>query len=230
MSKFPKKRWDKMTTNLAEFFNAWLRNERQHSICSFIIEHMTNLGAILVPHKTQSNAWKGIIGPKIEEKVKINIEKWEVYWVSPFMETFYVVFVGDLVLNVDIKEQSCTCRGWQMSSIPCDHACAILLSIGKNVVDFVDEIFKSLAQQLVYSSTFHGIETHDMLKVQDDGIVRDVIGNVFFSLKPPYVKRSPRKPRKKRIESQFQDKRTVYCSRCNMAGHNRKTCKNPLAY
>ena len=72
-----------------------------------------------------------------------------------------------------------------MSGIPCNHACTILLSIGKNVADFVDEIFKSLEQQLVYSSTFHGIKTHDMPKVQDDGVARDVIGNVFFSLKPP---------------------------------------------
>ena len=199
MSKFPKKRWDKMTTNFAESFNAWLRNERHHSICSFIIEHMTKLGAMLVQHKAESNAWKGIIGPKIEEKVKINIAKGEVYSVSPFMETFYAVFVGDLVLNVDIKEQSCTCRGWQMSGIPCDHACAVLLSIGQNVADFVDEIFKSPAQQLVYSGTFHGIETHDMPKVQDDGVVRDVIGNVFFSLNPPCVKRPPGRPRKKRI-------------------------------
>ena len=105
MSKFPKKRWDKMTTNLAESFNAWLRNERHHSIRSFIIEHMTNLGAMFVKHKAESNAWKGIIGTKIEEKVKINIAKWEVYSVNPFMETFYAIFVGDLVVNVDIKEQ-----------------------------------------------------------------------------------------------------------------------------
>ena len=143
MSKFPKKRWDKMTTDLEESFNSWLRNERHHSICSFIIEHMANLGAMLVKHKAESNAWKGIIGLKIEEKVKINIAKWEVYSVSLFMETFYAVFVGDLVLNVDIKEQSCTCRGWKMSGIPCDHACSVLLSIRQNVVDFVDEIFKS---------------------------------------------------------------------------------------
>ena len=75
---------------------------------------MTKLGAMLVQHKAESNAWKGIIGSKIEEKVKINIAKGEVYSVSPFMETFYAVFVGDLVMNVDINEQSCTCRGWQM--------------------------------------------------------------------------------------------------------------------
>ena len=88
-----------------------------------------------------------------------------------------------------------------MSGILCDHACTVLLSIGQNVVNFVDEIFESPAQQLVYPSTFHGIEMHDMLKVQNNGVVRDVIGNVFFSLKPPHIKRPPERPRKKRIES-----------------------------
>ena len=74
---------------------------------------MTKLGAMLVKHKAESNVWKGIIGPKIENKVKINIAKWGVYSVSPSIKTFYVVFVGDLVLNVEIKELSCTCRGWK---------------------------------------------------------------------------------------------------------------------
>ena len=32
MSKFPKQRWDKMTTNFTESFNVWLRHERHHSI------------------------------------------------------------------------------------------------------------------------------------------------------------------------------------------------------
>ena len=58
---------------------------------------------------------------------------------------------------------------------------------------------------------------------QDRGVI------VVFSLHPPYTNRLLGIPRKKRIESQFQDKRIVYCSRCNMASHNLKTCKKPLA-
>ena len=50
-----KKIWDKMTTNLIESFNVWLKNERHHSIYTFLIEHMTNLGAMLVRHKAESS-------------------------------------------------------------------------------------------------------------------------------------------------------------------------------
>ena len=73
-----------MTTNLAMSFNAWLRDERHHFICSFLIEHY--------------------------KKVKINIAKGEVYTVSPFSEFIFGVFIGTSILNVDIKEHNCTCR------------------------------------------------------------------------------------------------------------------------
>ena len=92
MSKFPKKRWDKMTTNLVESSNAWLRDERHHSICSFLVEHMTKLGAMLVRHKAKSNQWKGSLGPKIDQKVKINIAKGGVYTMSPFSEYLWCIY------------------------------------------------------------------------------------------------------------------------------------------
>ena len=75
MSNFPKKRWDKMTINLVESFNAWLKNERHHSICTFLKDHMIKLVGMLVKHKEGSLKWKGSIGPKIEDKILLNITK-----------------------------------------------------------------------------------------------------------------------------------------------------------
>ena len=109
-------------------------------------------------------------------------------------------------MNVDIVEITCTCRRWQMFCIPYKHVCTIILFISQNVVEFIDDMFKLPARQLVYLDTFCGIEMPNTPKVNDDGVVQDVIGNAFFSLK----------------------------SLCTMgffslAGHNRHTCKNPLA-
>ncbi|RVW66338.1 hypothetical protein CK203_066281 [Vitis vinifera] len=166
MSKFLKQRWDKMTTNLVELFNSWLRNERHHSICNFLMDHMAKLGSMLIKHKEELNNWKG--------------------------RTF---------LNVDIMKRTCTCRSWEMLGIPCEHAVTAIFSI----------------------------ETHDMPSVDNDGLVRSITNEVFFSLNLPHTKRPPRRLRKKHIESQFRDKRIVYCSRCHTSEHNRKTCKNPLS-
>ena len=143
-----------MTTNLVESFNAWLRNERHHSICSFLIEHMTKLGAMLVRHKAESNQWKGSIGLKIGQKVKINIGKGEVYTVSPFDEFIFCVFIGTSIFNVDIKQHSCTCRAWEMFGILYEHACAVIGFNGQNVADFVDDQFKLPTQYLIYCGFF----------------------------------------------------------------------------
>ena len=212
-----------MTTNLAESFNAWLRNERHHSIYNFLLEHMSKLGSMFVNHKEESNDWKRFIGPKIEDKVLQNIAKGEVYLVTPFMNDIFGVCIGRTLLNVDIMNRICTCRGWEMLGIPYEHVAAVILSIVQNVVDFVDDCYKYPMKELIYASFFSGIETHDMPFVDDDGLVRYISGEVFFSLNPLYTKRHPKIPRKKRIKSQFQDKRMVYCSRCHMSNHNRKT-------
>ena len=69
MSKFTNKIWDKMTTNLAKSFNAWLKNECHHSICTLMMERIIKLDGMLVKHKKELKHWKGSIGPEIEEKL-----------------------------------------------------------------------------------------------------------------------------------------------------------------
>ena len=217
-----------MTTNLAESFNAWLQIERHHSICNFLLEHMSKLNSMFVKHKEESNNWKECIGPKIEDKVLQNIAKGEVYPVTSFMNGVFGVCIGRALLNVNIMNRTCTCKGWKMLGIPCEHAAIVIISISQNVTDFVDDCYKYPMQELIYGGYFFGTKTHDMPSVDDDGLVRSITGEVFFSLKPPPTKCHPGKPRKKCIESQFQDKWTVYYSRCHMSDHNRKTCSNPL--
>ncbi|RVX19034.1 hypothetical protein CK203_007171 [Vitis vinifera] len=79
-------------------------------------------------------------------------------------------------------------RGWQMLGIPCEHATVVIISIGQNVTNFVDDCYKYPMQELIYGGSFSGIETHDMPTVDDDGLVRSITGEVFFSLKPPHTR------------------------------------------
>ncbi|KAL6332031.1 hypothetical protein AAG906_020390 [Vitis piasezkii] len=63
ISKFKKMHWDKMTSNLVESFNSWLRHERHYNICVFFIEHMDKMGVLVLK----------------EEKIALNIGKCENY-------------------------------------------------------------------------------------------------------------------------------------------------------
>ncbi|RVW87460.1 hypothetical protein CK203_036245 [Vitis vinifera] len=216
-------RGNKGKENALQFLDSIAYGRLEHDY-----NHMSKLASMLVKHQEESKNWKGCIGPKIKAKVQENIAKGAVYPVTPFKNGVFGVCIGRALLNVDILNHTCTCRGWQMLGIPCEHATPVIISIGQNVTDFVNDCYKYPMQKLIYGGSFSGIETHDMPTMDDDGLVRSITGEVFFSLKPPHTKRPPGRPRKKRIESQFQDKRPVYCSRCHMSGHNRKTCKNPL--
>ncbi|KAL6350228.1 hypothetical protein AAG906_004173 [Vitis piasezkii] len=117
------------------------------------------------------------------------------------MNGIFGVSIGTTFLNVDIMKRTCTCRGWEMLGIPCEHVAAVILSIGQNVVDFVQDWYKFPMQELIYSGSFFGIETHDMPMVANDGLVQSITDEVFLSLNPPHTKRPPDRPRKKRIES-----------------------------
>ena len=97
------------------------------------------------------------------------------YLVTPFMNGIFGVSIGTTFLNVDIMKCTCTCRGWEMLGIPCEHATTVILFIGHNVADFVDECYKFPMQELIYSGSFSGIETLDMPYVDIDGLVRFIV-------------------------------------------------------
>ena len=59
--------------------------------------------------------------------MKNNIAKGEAYHISPFMGNFFGVFVGETIYNVNIHERTCTCCGYNLFSIPCEHAYAVIL-------------------------------------------------------------------------------------------------------
>ncbi|RVW88786.1 hypothetical protein CK203_034725 [Vitis vinifera] len=215
MSKFLKKRWDKMTTNIAESFNAWLREERHQTIYTLLMMHMDKLVAMLDTHMRGTDKWKSVVGPKTKEKLMSNITRSAPITVMPYLGGMFKVFTGEVYLVVDMQQHKCTCLTWQMSGLPCPHVCAVIRTLRHDVYDYIDPCFKVSTQQLIYSGQFQPLPTHNMPKVCEAGTLQDGQGNVFPSLQPPQVRRPPGRPRQKRIESQFSHKRAIHCSRCN---------------
>ncbi|WJZ85832.1 hypothetical protein VitviT2T_005349 [Vitis vinifera] len=121
MSKFLKKRWDKMTTNIAESFNAWLREERHQTIYTLLMMHMDKLVAMLDTHMRGTDKWKSVVGPKTEEKLMSNITRSAPITVMPYLGGTFKVFTGEVYLVVDMQQHKCTCLTWQMSGLPCPH-------------------------------------------------------------------------------------------------------------
>ncbi|RVW94428.1 hypothetical protein CK203_035725 [Vitis vinifera] len=171
ISKFKKMRWDKMTRSL------------------------------LVEHKNGLVKWNGCIGPKTKEKIALKIGKGENYITYLHLGSSMKVSNGKAFLEVDLMERTCTCKAWQMSGIPCDHACAAIRRMGFDVSDYVDDWYKYNLQEKIYSGSMRTLVTHDMPMIDEDGTVRDALGHTYPFFNPPTTKRPLGRPRKRRIES-----------------------------
>ena len=58
------------------------------------MEHMINLGSIVVKHKEDSINWQESIDPKIKEKIMINSVKGETLRVTPFINSVFGIYIG----------------------------------------------------------------------------------------------------------------------------------------
>ena len=161
------------------------------------MDHMIKLGGMLIKHKEESLKWKGSIGLKIEEKVLLNMTNGEGYAINPYPNNKFGFSIGKIFVLTDLVNRTCTFMTWQMSGLPCEHACAIIQSIGQNSADFVDEWFTLPKQEIIYFGNFCGIEMHDMPTISDDGLVRSLKGVIILGLNPPRTKQPPSRLRKK---------------------------------
>ncbi|XP_054786991.1 uncharacterized protein LOC129293202 [Prosopis cineraria] len=224
LSRFPFRRWDNIVTNLAESFNLWLVKEINHNVCVLIHEHQEKLAKELYASKEAMIEWKNGVGLNVEAKLKENVLMAEVMEAEYYGPNRILVRTGLTNFSVNLAFRDCTCQAWQMSGIPCTHACAAIKRVHDDVYAYVEECYLLSSQQKIYNSTMIPVEINDMPRLNALALNDDMPQT---SLKPPMTTRPPgRPPQSTRRESQFQHKKAYHCSRCQEAGHTRKSCKN----
>ena len=92
-----------MTTNIAESFNLWLRDECHQTIYTLLLMHMDKLVAMLDTHMRGTQKWKSVVGPKTEDKLMSNIMRSGLISVLPYFGGMFKVFTGDVYLVVDMN-------------------------------------------------------------------------------------------------------------------------------
>ncbi|XP_028779945.1 uncharacterized protein LOC114736324 [Neltuma alba] len=228
LNKFPFKRWDNITTNIVESFNAWILKERKHNVSILIHEHVEKLAKKMVASKMAMGNWTNGIGPNIESKLQEKIVRAEnmhsVYYGDNQIQVHTTSPTGIICVTVDLTTHKCTCLAWQMSGVPCVHACAAIKLLHSNVYEFVDDYYKLSTQEKIYASSVRPIATHDCPH-PEVLTVTQMMTRTFLQL--PITKRPSGRPKKRRIESQFQSKKLYHCGRCHELGHTVKTCQNP---
>nr|KAJ0203893.1 hypothetical protein LSAT_V11C500293290 [Lactuca sativa] len=134
---------------------------------------------------------------------------------------------------VDVGQQSCTCKRWELTGIPCKHGVAAIWDMGRNDKDvgipesFVHPCYWLSSWKKMYSFKVSPINGRSMWEKSA----------IPTTLLPPKHRVPIGRPKKKRTISIVEKEdfvrgntasrahRSVTCMKCNNVGHNARTCK-----
>ncbi|XP_028784192.1 uncharacterized protein LOC114740238 [Neltuma alba] len=224
MSKFSYKRWDNITTNLAESFNAWIVKERRHNVAQLIHEHREKIARKMCAASMAMGNWRNGMGPNIDGKVMENVARSVHMHAEPYGGGRVCVHTMRGALYVNIQSYEYTCATWQMTGILCPHACATIKVVHANVYDFMEDCYKITSQEKIYGNTMIPVVTIDKPN-PNDYMLENITNQVL--LYPPTTSRPSGRPRIRRRESQFQNRKIYHCGRSHEARHSKRTCRNP---
>ncbi|XP_052161924.1 uncharacterized protein LOC127779225 [Oryza glaberrima] len=212
---------DYLTNNVSESFNAHIRNlkgllphELVDSIRELIMEKMA----------TRRDVGKkmddGII-PGVMKQLNDATSLLKVVKIARSDDGFAEVTLVDTDNKtrrhiVDLDNQKCSCRAWQITGKPCRHALAWICSSGGRIQDFVSPYYSVQMFRIAYAGRVPPMTDRTQWPVVDLG----------FKVHVPKQKRGAGRPRVQRIRGFLEPgRKRVKCKRCKRFGHFEKTCK-----
>ncbi|KAL0384156.1 UNVERIFIED_CONTAM: hypothetical protein Sradi_2809900 [Sesamum radiatum] len=237
---------DILLNNLCESFNATLVAARSKPIVDMLETIRMMLMKRIYVKRDQMKKHKGILCPNIQkmmEELKKKSMEYIAHWNGH--DQFEIEGCYGDRHTVNLTEQTCSCRKWQLTGIPCAHAISGMFFMGYKPEDYVDECYKKAVFLKVYSHLMmplHGPEKWPQSKRKP--------------LLPPIIERMPGRPKKqdrkktpqeleeiKQISKKMKVEVTncgqklgklgrqgliMTCRICGVAGHNSRSCpQNP---
>jgi hypothetical protein len=118
--------------------------------------------------------------------------------------------------TVDLENHKCSCRKWQLTGKPCNHALAWICANRGKIADYVHPYYSVEKFRAAYASRIPNLKDRSQCNFVDLG----------YKLYPPKQKRAAGRPKVQRHKGFLEPgKRTVKCKRCGGFGHFEKTCK-----
>lgn len=214
---FEGSRFGHLSSNTDEF-HKWILDAYELPVIQVVESIHNRLIQEFKERQAMGRTWTSVLAPSAEKLLLEAFQSAASYRVLRSDEVEFEVLSADRSHIVNIGARSCSCRGWQLHGIPCSHAVAALVSCKKDVCEYTEKHFTVASYIKTYS---HAINPPACKSNQFQAF--DEVGNV----RPPKFRRPPGRPEKKRLcaEESNREKHTVHCSRCNQAGHYKRTCK-----
>ncbi|KAG8481024.1 hypothetical protein CXB51_025783 [Gossypium anomalum] len=178
---------DIVDNNLCEAFNSSIVEAKFKSIIRMLEDIRTKMMTRIVQKRKLCNGWKQNYGPLVKAKFDANKKdcvEWQLIWNG---ENGCELRKGSYQYTVDLSQRICSCRSWQISGIPCSHACAAMYHLGLQPDEYLHEYYHIDTYKKAYSFPMQPINgPHDWEKTGIQPVL------------PPIERKMPGRP--KRIE------------------------------
>ncbi|XP_059629954.1 uncharacterized protein LOC132272902 [Cornus florida] len=215
---------DYVTNNHVESFNSWLGNVRAKPITAVFECIRTKLMSKFNKRFQRTTDWTTIVVPKIKRRLNSNISKvgtCELTWPAEVVyevtdnakQKSYIVMLG---------ERTCCCREWQVSGVPCMHACAAITTTRVDIEKLCSDFYNKDTYTKTYTPFIHPMRHESMWTEVEKP-----------ELDPLEFKRPCGRPRmsRKREDGEAEARKrstVVQCSVCGHFGHNKRGCQKLL--
>ncbi|CAK8564364.1 unnamed protein product [Lathyrus sativus] len=205
---------------MCEAFNKAILECRDKPIITLLEGIKHYLTKRITSQKELMNTYTGDICPRIQlllEKNRKHAEGWTPTWHGDDDLSIFCVTNGIETYSVDLKKQTCACRKWDLTGIPCSHAISCIWKNEKKLEDYVSEYYSY--SHIIYPT--NGPQLWPLLEGQ-------------VPIKPPVLRRAIGRPKKLRnkvndepINPHVLPKKltTASCHKCGAMGHNKRSCK-----
>nr|GMD12044.1 uncharacterized protein LOC109165518 [Ipomoea batatas] len=213
---FPGTRYNHMASNFGEIFYNWVADAHELPITQMVDAIRGKIMDLIYSRRTESNQWMTRLTPCMEEKLEKESLKVRSLQVLMSPRNKFEVH-GETVEYVDVDHCDCSCRGWQLSGLPCCHAMAVISCLGRDPYSYCARYFTTDSYRLTYSESVHPIPSLDSLTHNNAS------SQTVVTVTPPPTRRPPGRPTTKNLGP--NERRQVQCSRCKGIGHNKSSCK-----
>lgn len=218
---------DSTENNISECFNSWILRSRFMPL----IDMLTDIHDMIMERlHRKRDAMKNVdcvILPRVKKILDDEVvasSECSVLWDG--RQNFQVKWRG-IGFCVNLTEQTCSCRVWELTGIPCCHAICAIQRMRLNPIDFVSHYFTKETYMKTYS--------HCLEVLRGEPFWEEVEGETV--LPPPRMKKLRGRPKKQRRREGWEGSvtrgklskltrqgRVMHCSKCKKAGHNIAKC------
>lgn len=217
---------DMILNNTSETFNGYILNARGKHVIHMLEEIRISLMKRVHRKQSEMENHTYRICPRILEKLE-KIKHSSRYCIPHTSSD--VMFEVENFLDgfvVDIRGKTCSCRAWDISGIPCIHACAAIHLLRRDAADYVHECY---TVEMYTQSYMHRLPPMNGEKMWPPA--------EGFPVIPPAAKKMPGRSKKKRKRNPCEENPKnpsklrkngvqMTCQKCFQQGHNKRGCKN----